>query len=172
MTTITVWNLGHDLGFVEKLRERGCAVTCLPATATARDIKLTRPNGILIVGGDADPADHADKLPIIGDLFGKFPILGVGLGHDLIALSRGGKVDKLPEPHVGDDLPVTAHQQKFTTKQDHRYVVTDEPSGTLPVYRNGDDRTCEGIFYTTRYCLTVAFQPNDAVLDRFFELMK
>lgn len=170
--TITVWNLGHDLGFVTQLRERGCEVTCLPATASARDIKRTHPDAIVIAGGDADPAEHTDKLPVINDLFGKFPILGVGLGHDLVALARGGTVAKLPEPHDGEDIPVTAHQQKFTTAQAHSYVVTDEPSGTLPVYRHGADRTCEGIFYTTRYCLTVAFEPNDAVLDRFFALIQ
>lgn len=171
---ITLVDLGTSLTLVHALCEHGCEVTVVPHDTSASAIKHQQPDGVVFAGGPGDPRDCTEYLPVIRELFGRLPMLGVGLGHQLIALSQDGAVEKLPYGHRGANQPVKiagTSRRTYITNQNHGYVVSEIPEGALPWFRNANDNTCEGIYYTTHYCVTVQFDPNDVVFDRFFALM-
>ena len=65
------------------------------------EIKLLSPKGIILSPGPGEPKDSKICLSIIKDLAKDIPLLGVCLGHQAIAISCGGTVDKAKRPVHG-----------------------------------------------------------------------
>lgn len=63
---------------------------------TLAEIEQLRPDGILISPGPGRPEDAGVSLAIISELGGKYPILGVCLGHQSIGQVFGGDVVAAP----------------------------------------------------------------------------
>lgn len=172
---VTLWDFGVSRGLIDGLCARGCEVTVVPHDTPTGVIKQQKPDGVVLSGGPGDPREYETYLPLIRELFSTLPLLGVGLGHQLVALARGGKVEKLPYGHRGANQPVRTTdidaQHTYITSQNHGYVVSDEPCNTLVLFHNANDGTCEGIDYLNCHCLTVQFDPNDVVYDRFLTMM-
>lgn len=61
---------------------------------TVSEIIKLNPKGIIISPGPKSPEDTGVCLDIVEKLSGKIPILGICLGHQVIAQSFGGKVIK------------------------------------------------------------------------------
>lgn len=60
--------------------------------ADADDIRKMNPSHIIISPGPGKPCDAGNCIPIIKELAGEIPILGVCLGHQSIVEAFGGKV--------------------------------------------------------------------------------
>ncbi len=169
---VTVVDFGASLGFLRALCEQGCEVTAVPCDTPAAEILAAQPDGVVLSGGAGDPADYSAALPTVGELFGRVPLLGVGLGHQLIALSQGGQTAKLRCGHHGANQPVktTGSSRMYITSQNHSYTVTELPANALLLFSNANDGTCEGLTYENN-CLSVQFEPNEVVYDRFTAMM-
>jgi len=175
---VTVLDCGVKNSVIANLRSRGCAVTVVPASASAEDILAAAPSGVLISNGPGDPAESTGLIETVRGLFGKVPMMGIGLGHQLMALSAGGTTAKLPYGHRGGNQPVRDLKGKRTyiTSQNHGYTVETIGEGELR-FKNLNDDTCEGIDYPGRNAFSVQFYPDSvgdsAVLyDRFVDMMK
>lgn len=59
---------------------------------TADDIRRMKPSHIIISPGPGKPSDAGNCIPIIKELAGEIPILGVCLGHQSIVEAFGGNV--------------------------------------------------------------------------------
>ena len=95
-----------------------------------------------------------------------FPLFGVGLGHELLAIACGAKMEKLYTGQYGMNIPVTdlqAEKTSFTTMS-HDYAV-DEAS--LPevfeiTHRSLHDGKIAGLKHKQEPVWGVQFHPEGA----------
>ena len=182
---VTVINYGEYLSAIPSLNQRGCTVTVVPYTATAKDVLKTEPDGILLSNGAGDPKENAKCVKVIAELIGKKPIFGISLGHQLLALAKGADTYKLKYGHRGGSQPVKdlGNGKTYVTAQNHGYAVDTESAvkiGATVTYVNGNDGTCEGLEYASDKAFSVQFVPEksfgkdhtEAVLfDKFVSLL-
>ena len=180
---VTIVNYGSSRDSVKALRNKGCAVTVVPATATAEEIMATEPDGILLSNGPGDPCENVFCIEQIKKLIGKKPIFAIGLGHQLLALADGGMTYKLKYGHRGSNQPVREAEgsRTFITAQNHGYAVA---SGSIKngkvSFVNVNDNTCEGIEYPELRAFSVQFLPDDwagergtlFLYDKFIKMME
>jgi carbamoyl-phosphate synthase small subunit len=104
---------GTKRNILRLLNDCGCAVTVVPATASAEDILALEPDGVVLSNGPGDPAATGEyAVPTIKALLAvKTPLFGICLGHQLLGLAVGGRTLKMPQGHHGANHPV----KDFTT---------------------------------------------------------
>jgi len=103
---IVVVDMGVKHNITRILERLGCRITVVPAITSEKEILNFDPDGILLSPGPGDPAllDYLTKT--IKSLIGKKPIMGICLGHQLIAHAFGAKTFKLKFGHRGGNHPV------------------------------------------------------------------
>lgn len=179
---VAMIDFGAKQGMIEELVKRGCEVSLLPAATPAEEILSGKFDGVVLSAGPGDPNEASAYVEQVAVLLGKLPIFGVGLGHQLLALAAGGKVQKMNHGHRGGNQPVKDLKGKRTyiTSQNHSYVVLE---GTVPggemTYINANDSTCEGLDYPGMKAFSVQFMPEKGSIpqdtsflyDRFISMM-
>jgi carbamoyl-phosphate synthase small subunit len=201
----TKWELGRGYGRLEKpqfkvvavdygakrnilrcLASAGCAVTVVPATASAEDILRHQPDGVFLSNGPGDPAATGKyAVPVIQDLIRRdLPIFGICLGHQLLSLALGGKTEKLDRGHRGANHPVKdlATGKVEITSQNHGFVVVPEslPDEVEVTHVSLFDGTNEGIRLKNKKVFSVQYHPEASpgpqdshyLFDRFVAMME
>ncbi|WP_407434619.1 carbamoyl phosphate synthase small subunit [Treponema sp.] len=163
---IVLFDFGAKANIERELEKRGCHVTVVPYDTKADKVRALEPDGIMLSNGPGDPAENTGVIEEIKKLcdYGKIPIFGICLGHQMLALARGAKTSKLKYGHRGGNHPVkdTETGRVYITSQNHGYAVE---SSTLPDFArlrfvNVNDETCEGIDYTDIPAFSVQFHPE------------
>ena len=175
---------------VRSLVQRGATVRVYPVDTGMRDVLTWSPDGIVITNGPGDPAaipQVAANVKILLDMAQSrgsgrpVPILGICLGHQLVARALGASTSRLPFGHHGSNHPVqdTVTGQVVITSQNHEFQV-DESS--LPLHseffvskRNLNDGSVEGLAHRTLPIRTYQYHPegapgprdNEPVFDAF-----
>lgn len=160
---VALWNLGSCKALVQALQARGCEVTAYPADAKAETLLASNPDGVVIASGAGNPAENTAIAEEIKKVFGKLPLFGVGLGHQLLAMSQGATIEKLKYGHHGGNQPVRDNVtgRTYVTAQNHGYVVaTDSVPADAVRFVNVNDRSCEGLWYPQQKALSVQFHPE------------
>jgi carbamoyl-phosphate synthase small subunit len=164
----------------------GCRVTVVPARSSAASILALRPNGIVLSNGPGDPSATAVyAVPVIRELLTSgVPIFGICLGHQLLALSSGARIIKMPLGHRGANHPVQDLESGRVeiTSQNHGFVVPREclPSDLEETHRSLFDGTIEGLRVKNRLAFSVQFHPeaspgpqdSQPMFERFLNLMR
>ncbi|MDD6309027.1 MAG: carbamoyl phosphate synthase small subunit [Clostridia bacterium] len=174
---VVLWDFGAMANMKENLLCRGAEVITVPHNTTAAEIAALSPDGILLSGGPGNPAENDSIISEIqAVLKTNTPLFGIGLGHQLLALAQGAKIEKLPYGHRGASQPVKrqADERMLITEQNHGYTVVDLPPTAQLSYMNGNDGSCEGIVYQNMPAFSVQFYPTnaDGLYDRFIEMAK
>ena len=179
---VALIDYGAKRNIARELCKRGCAVTVLPCSAKAEDILAVGYDGVMLSNGPGDPTDNVSQIAEIAKLFGRIPMFGICLGHQLMALAQGGSTLKLKYGHRGVNQPArdVCGTRTFLTSQNHGYAVVPESVKTGVIrYVNANDGTCEGVDYPDLQAFSVQFHPEACsgphdtafLFDRFCDLM-
>lgn len=179
-----------DMGVTNSLKDSllklGCDLTLMPYNATADEIMAENPDGIVITNGAGDPAENTETIETVKALLTKnVPIYGINLGHLVLALAAGAKVEKLKYGHRGATQPVRDIEtgRVFIASQNHGYAVAaDSVSENIGKVSHiiTSDNTVQGISYTnapafgTQFAPEISGNPHDTgyLFDRFIKMME
>jgi len=93
---------------VAYFKELGCDIVIESADRiNPKELDLRGVRGIIISPGPGKPEDAVVPLQIVGDFGAQIPILGVCLGHQILAHAFGGTVCKGQRPMHGKVTPIT-----------------------------------------------------------------
>ena len=182
---VAALDCGMKRNIVRSMNRRGCRVTVLPWDTTAQEIAALAPDGVFVSNGPGDPTDVPQTIATVRALLGRFPIFGICLGHQIIALAYGARTYKLKFGHRGGNHPVrdlTSGRVEITS-QNHSYAVDrDSLTGTpLSVtHLNLLDGTIEGMQCQRDRVFSVQYHPESSpgpqdsayLFDRFLALME
>ncbi len=162
---IVALDCGIKHSILRRLAEQPCRLTTVPATASAGEIRELKPDGLLIGNGPGDPAAVTQAIATLRELLGSLPILGICLGHQLLALALGATTYKLRFGHHGANVPVLNRPagRVEITSQNHGFAV-DLPSlervGGTATHMNLNDGSLEGFAHVDRQIAAVQFHPE------------
>ena len=176
--SVAVLDLGAKQAVISEMNRLGCSVTLYPYNTSAEEILSGGHRGLILSDGGGNPAESASVIAETAKLMGKIPMLGVGMGHLIMALAGGGEVVKMKAGHHGSNQPVKDLSGKrcYITAQSHLYHVV---SGGEISFANVNDGSCEGMDYPGKKAFSVQFMPescigpNDTsfIYKRFISLM-
>lgn len=163
---IVAYDFGIKYHILRCLRQAGLRVTLVPPRTKAEDVLALKPDGVFLSNGPGDPAALPDIAAEVGKLIGKLPIMGICLGHQLIAHALGARTFKLKFGHRGANHPVQdlRTRQVLITSQNHGFAIDpDTLPDTLEVtHINLNDNTVEGIRHKTLPVFSVQYHPEAA----------
>ena len=148
---VAVLDCGVKASILRALLDRGLSVLRLPydhevpAKWDGRKV-----HGLLVGNGPGDPAELADTIEELArPSHRELPTLGICLGHQLLALSRGATTFKLKYGHRGQNKTIEFRDgQALIVSENHGYGVDAgslDGTGLEPWATNPDDGTLEGL---------------------------
>ena len=141
------------------------AVTVVPASTSADEVRALAPHGVFLSNGPGDPEAVVGAPEHIRSLVdGGMPVFGICLGHQLLTLALGGTTFKLPFGHHGANHPVRNLRTGSVeiTSQNHNFCVdADSLSGIADItHTNLNDLTNEGMSVRDTRAFSVQYHPE------------
>jgi len=143
-----------------------CKVTVVSCKTTAEEILSLKPNGVFLSNGPGDPAATGKyAIEIVKSLIKKnLPIFGICLGHQILALTLGGKTKKMKLGHRGANHPVKnlIHDTVEITSQNHGFEVVKQslPRNIEITHKSLFDNSIEGIKLKSKPVFSVQYHPE------------
>jgi carbamoyl-phosphate synthase small subunit len=179
---IGIVDYGLKSNIVRGMRRRGARVRILPHTISASVALAPDIDGLILSPGPGDPGRLEGPVALARAIIddGR-PLLGICLGHQIVARAAGADTRRLPFGHHGANHPVRDVDLGLVqvTAQNHEVQVVGEsvPSGSgFRVSQvNLNDGSVEGLRHASKPIETVQYHPEGspgpldalAVFDRF-----
>jgi carbamoyl-phosphate synthase small subunit len=157
--SIGVVDYGVKNSVLRRLAKAGAKVTVHPHDVDADT--LARHDGVLLSPGPGDPEPLTAETKTVAELLGRTNVMGICLGHQLIAQATGHETYKLPFGHRGANHPVLERKsgRVLVTSQNHGFAVraseTAEASH-VSLY----DGTVEGLDFPDLRARSLQFHPE------------
>jgi carbamoyl-phosphate synthase small subunit len=179
---IAIVDLGLKANIVRAMRHRGAAVRVFPHTAGPSDVLSSDIDGVILSPGPGDPARLEAQVALARAVIADGrPLLGICLGHQIVARAGGADTRRLRFGHHGANHPVQDLElgRVQVTAQNHEVQVVGESlpstSGFHVSQVNLNDGSVEGLRHRELPIETVQYHPEGApgpldaleVFDRF-----
>lgn len=182
---VAAYDFGIKRNILCKLAQRGCYVTVYPAKTPVDEILATNPDGVVLSNGPGDPepcdyAINATKQLLETNI----PVLGICLGHQLLAIACGARTIKMKFGHHGANHPVQDLDsgRVIITSQNHGFAVDVEtlPKNARITHVSLFDGSLQGFELIDKpvFCFqghpeaSPGPQEADYLFNRFIEMMK
>ena len=179
--TVVVVDCGAKASIIDELRARDLRVIRVPSD---HDFLEEQFDALLVSNGPGDPSVNRTTIRNIERAMrlGR-PIMGICLGHQMLALAAGAKTYKLKFGHRGHNQPcVEAGTGRcYITSQNHGFAVDPAslPEGWEAWFTNANDGSNEGMRHRSRPFMSVQFHPEAApgpvdsrhLFDRFLGMI-
>ncbi len=157
--SIGVVDYGVKNSVLRRLAQAGAKVTVHPHDVDADT--LARHDGVLLSPGPGDPEPLAAEAKTVEELLGRTRVLGICLGHQLIARATGHETYKLPFGHRGANHPVLERNsgRVLVTSQNHGFAVRASDAAEashVSLY----DGTVEGLDFPELRARSLQFHPE------------
>jgi carbamoyl-phosphate synthase small subunit len=179
---IGIVDFGLKSNIVRGMRRRGARVRILPHTISAAVALAPDIDGLILSPGPGDPARLEGPVALAREIIddGR-PLLGICLGHQIVARAAGAETTRLRFGHHGANHPVRDVDLGLVqvTAQNHEVQVVRDSvpmaSGFHISQVNLNDGSVEGLRHRTKPIETVQYHPEGApgpldalaVFDRF-----
>lgn len=184
---VVLIDTGGKHNIAHSLTSRGAEVTWLPYGTRYEEIREIDPDGVVVCNGPGDPEVDAIAATVqsTAQLMQRYPLLGICLGHQIIALAAGARTSRLKFGHRGANHPVQDIEsgKVHITTQNHGFQVDagsiPENSGFRVSHISLNDGSVEGLRHHDLPVLSVQYHPeacpgpqdNQYIFDEFAELI-
>ncbi|VAW16572.1 Carbamoyl-phosphate synthase small chain, partial [hydrothermal vent metagenome] len=182
---IAAIDCGIKTNIIRIFNQLGCDIHVFPSTVTSTEIENLNPDGVFVSNGPGDPAAVKSVSQTIQKFFGRIPVFGICLGHQIIGLALGAKTYKLKFGHRGANHPVrdSMNNRIGITSQNHGFCVdidSLDANDIESVNINLNDQTLEGFRHKTMPIISFQHHPEAApgphdvqyLFNTFIDLMK
>jgi carbamoyl-phosphate synthase small subunit len=181
---VVAYDFGVKRNILRLLADRGCRLTVVSASTSAREVMALKPDGVFLSNGPGDPEPCDYAIQAIREFLDiRIPVFGICLGHQLLALASGARTMKMKFGHHGANHPVQELDtgRVLITSQNHGFAVdeTSLPGNIRPTYRSLFDGSLQGIELADRPAFGFQGHPEASpgphdltpLFDRFIESM-
>ncbi len=163
---IVVVDFGVKLNTLRSLASRGVELVVVPHSCTPQELEQLQPHGVVLSNGPGDPAQLPAEVELTRFAIGRYPVLAICLGHQLVGRAIGATTSRLSFGHHGGNHPVRDDTtgQVFVTPQNHEFQVDGQTvpagSGWYVSERNLNDGSVEGIRHHQLPVISVQYHPE------------
>ena len=183
---VVVIDFGVKHNILRNLSNVGLRATVVGGDASLETILALKPDGIVLSNGPGDPAATIKRVgeTVKGLVESGLPILGICLGHQLLALSLGAKTKKMAQGHHGANHPVKdlATGKVEIVSMNHGFTVDVDtlPEGVEESHRSLFDGTNSGLAVAGKPIISVQHHPEASpgpqdsfyLFERFADLIR
>ncbi len=164
---IAVLDLGVKKSILSNFASRDCYLQVFPAHTSFQEIEAWHPDGYFISNGPGDPAAMPYAVQTVKQMLDQqYPVFGICLGHQILALACGVSTYKMHHGHRGINHPVLNLDTGLceVTSQNHGFGVDAEKiqaaTHLTVTHKNLNDDTIEGIKVKGKPAFSVQYHPE------------
>ena len=166
-TRLAVIDLGIKKNILDNFTRRGIYIKVFPYNTELNEMLKFKPNGFFLSNGPGDPKPLDQVINTTKQILEKnYPLFGICLGHQIIALANGIKTYKMFNGHRGINHPVLNLNtgKGEITSQNHGFAVDYETAisnkSVKISHKHLNDQTVAGLEIKDKDCFSVQYHPE------------